>query len=108
MNGNNKLGGNIDVSMGNWNTVGHIGHVFHRPPPAPNAIIQNGIEVGLVIQGPDPNSITESTAIFGRISHGGAFNVAEPFTIHQSPNVPLKVVRFDAMVIPPAINGIDK
>lgn len=39
--------GNINVSMGNQNTVGHIGHIINRAPaPNPDGVFQDGREVG--------------------------------------------------------------
>lgn len=75
----NDNASSITVTMGNANTVGHIGDiVYQTPPPPPNAIYHNDIVVG-VFEGQPVRNNQEYT--FPHIVLDGQHSLGEQFTI---------------------------
>lgn len=79
----------INVSMGNGNTVGHIGHkiTYHAPPPPPNAVFAGGQVIGEFIGQPRSEGnqyIFPSIEAKGRLVEGAIIEVQ---------NVRLKYIR---------------
>lgn len=72
--------GNIDVKIGDGNTIGHIGHkiVFKEPPPDPNAIWQDGQPVGALGGAPTGS---EETYNFPKLFFDRPFDVARDFEV---------------------------
>jgi len=84
--------GDINIEMGDGNTVGDIGHkiTFHAPPPSPNAIWQNGQVVGEIGSHPIPG---HGTYAFGKLFVGGSFDASQEFKVQ---GMVLKVEKMDA------------
>jgi hypothetical protein len=70
----------IDVKMGSNNTVGHIGHkiTFQRPPPDPNAMWQDGREVGVMGTPPEEK---DGKYLIEKLFVGAGFREDQPFEI---------------------------
>jgi hypothetical protein len=72
--------GDINVSMGDQNTVAHIGHkiVFQEPPPDPNAIWQDQKPVGKIGSPPIAGNGTYS---FAKLFLDGPFDSGREFSV---------------------------
>ena len=72
--------GNIDVSMGSGNQIGHIGHeiTYTEPAPSPNALYQDGKAVGEL--GGPPEEV-EGGVKFGKLFFDAPFDRNRPLTM---------------------------
>ena len=89
---NDKKIGDINVTMRDHNTVGHIGHkiVFQQPPPDPNAIWQDEKPVGKI--GSEP-IVGKGTYTFAKLFIDGPFDRKREFSVQ---GVKLKIETMDA------------
>lgn len=73
--------GDINVEMGDGNRIDHIGHkfVFHKPPPSPNAIFQNGAVAGEI--GSAPIDCRNGVYRFEKIFTENVFQETLPFEL---------------------------
>lgn len=74
--------GPINVNMGDGNSVAHIGHiVYQEPGPRPNAITQDGVEVGVFSGQPTQK---DGMYVFPKLCFDRPpFNTRAPFAIQS-------------------------
>jgi hypothetical protein len=78
---NEKKIGDINVTMGDGNEVGHIGHIFNfkEPAPSPNAMFQNNHHVGDI--GSLPKILADGRYLIEEIYTGDILDRDQPFTL---------------------------
>lgn len=92
MSSTKEPSGDINVSMGDGNTVGHIGHVFNATPaPPPNGVMQNARQLGLA-EGLIEE--TETSIICHALHTTPDFDRTKPFHLAGHPGVGLLVQGF--------------
>jgi hypothetical protein len=84
--------GDINIRMGDGNTVGDIGHkiTFQAPPPSPNAIWQDGRVVGEIGSAPVAG---QGICMFQKLFLDGPFDRGREFSVQ---GVKLKVEQLNA------------
>lgn len=84
MEGEEKpIGLSINVTMGDGNKVGNIGHIFnvYERPPNPNAIMQNGKVAGDVTG--EVKDVGSGLCLFERLHFVEGFRPELPFNFKQ-------------------------